>query len=189
MRTVLGDPRFSLAEAAIRDVPRLTPQRYGGILIDQDPPDHTRLRRLVTTAFTARRVEQLRGRARQLTAELVDDMVTAGSPADLVAALAVPLPGLMICELIGVPYADRDQFRDWVGAWMSVTALTPEQRGEYIAQLAGYLAELAARMDIETALAAVLERFPDLRLAVAEAEVEWKSGMAVRGPVTLPITW
>src|SRR5204863_8887813 len=256
-------------------------------------------------------------------------------------------PGLMICELVGVPYAERDQFRDWVGAWMSVTALTPEQRGESIAQLAGYLADLAAqrrqnptddllgalviasdegdqltedevvqltlvllaagyestasqivnftyallthpdelallrsrpdlmpgaveelmrwvplltvadvlpryaiedvelsggtvragepvllakhaanrdprryedpnrlditrdaqgelgfghgahfclgaqlaRMDIQIALAAVLARFPNLRLAVAESDLQWKTGMAVRGPVALPIAW
>src|SRR6266511_1960761 len=107
VRTALGDARFSLAEAAVRDVPRLTPQRYGGILTDQDPPEHTRLRRLVAKAFTARRVEQLRGRAEQITGDLLDEMVKAGPPADLAQALAVPLPGLMICELIGVPYADR----------------------------------------------------------------------------------
>ncbi|HEV2371210.1 MAG TPA: cytochrome P450 [Streptosporangiaceae bacterium] len=145
VRAALGDARFSLAEAAVRDVPRLTPQRYGGILTDQDPPDHTRLRRLVAKAFTARRVEQLRSRAEQITGGLIDEMVKAGPPADLAQALAIPLPGLMICELIGVPYADRDQFRDWVGAWMSVTALTPEQRGGYIGQLAGYLTDLAAQ--------------------------------------------
>src|SRR5256886_2807879 len=145
VRIALGDARFSLAEAAVRDVPRLTPQRYGAILTDQDPPEHTRLRRLVAKAFTARRVEQLRARAEQITSELLDEMVKAGPPADLAQALAVPLPGLMVCELIGVPYADRDQFRDWVGAWMSVTALTPEQRGQYIAQLAGYLSDLATQ--------------------------------------------
>ncbi|HEY3004456.1 MAG TPA: cytochrome P450, partial [Kribbellaceae bacterium] len=137
VRTALGDPRFSLAQAAVRDVPRLTPARVGAILTDQDPPEHTRLRRLVAKAFTARRVEQLRARAEQITSDLLDEMVKAGPPADLAQALAVPLPGLMICELIGVPYADRDQFRDWVGAFMSVTALTTEQRGAHIAQLAG----------------------------------------------------
>jgi len=145
VRTVLGDARFSLAAATTRDVPRLTPQRYGGILTDQDPPDHTRLRRLVAKAFTAHRIERLRGHAEQITHDLLDDITTAGPPADLSEALALPLPGLMICELIGVPYADRDQFRDWVGAWMSVTALTPEQRGEYIGQLAAYLTTLAAQ--------------------------------------------
>lgn len=312
-----------------------------------DPPDHTRLRRLVAKAFTARRVEQLRGRAEQITGDLLDEMVKAGPPADLAQALAVPLPGLMVCELIGVPYADRDQFRDWVGAFMSVTALTVEQRGAHIGRLAGYLATLAAqrrqtptddllgalviasdegdrltedeviqltvvilaagyestasqivnftyallthpdqlallrsrpdlmpgaveelmrwvpllavadvlpryaladvelsggtvragepvllakhaanrdprryddpdrlditrdaqgelgfghgahhclgaplaRLDIQTALTALLQRFPDLRLAVPESDLQWKSGMAVRGPVALPIAW
>jgi cytochrome P450 len=52
VRTALGDARFSLAQAAVRDVPRLTPQRFGAILTDQDPPEHTRLRRLVAKAFT-----------------------------------------------------------------------------------------------------------------------------------------
>src|SRR5262249_15024609 len=106
-------------------------------------PEHTRLRRLVVKAFTARRVELLRARAEEITGELLDDMVKAGPPVDLAQALAVPLPSLMICELIGVPYADREQFRDWVGAFMSVTALSTGQRGDHIGQLAGYLATLA----------------------------------------------
>src|SRR2546430_4654759 len=55
VRTALADPRFSLAQAAVRDVPRLTPQRQGAILTDLDPPGHTRLRRLVAKAFTVRR--------------------------------------------------------------------------------------------------------------------------------------
>jgi cytochrome P450 len=66
VRTASSDPRFSLAEAAVRDVPRLNPQRAGAILTDLDPPEHTRLRRLVVKAFTVRRVEQLRGRAEQI---------------------------------------------------------------------------------------------------------------------------
>jgi cytochrome P450 len=144
-RAALADPRFSLAQAAVRDVPRLTPLRQGAILTDQDPPEHTRLRRLIAKAFTVRRVEQLRARAEQVTAELLDEMVKAGPPADLVQSFAVPLPGLMVCELIGVPYADRDQFREWVGAFMSVTALTNEERGAKLGQLAGYLATLAAQ--------------------------------------------
>lgn len=144
-RAALGDPRFSLAEAAARDVPRLTPQRYGAILTDLDPPEHTRLRRLVAKAFTVRRVELLWAQAERIAYELLDGMVKAGQPADLVQGFAVPLPGLMICELLGVPYADRDQFREWVGAFMSTTALTAEQRGAQLGQLAGYLAKLAAQ--------------------------------------------
>jgi len=145
VRTVLNDPRFSLAEAVVRNVPRMNPQRVGAILTDQDPPEHTRLRRLVAKAFTARRVERLRARAEQLAGELLDEMVKEGPPADLVRGLAVPLPGLMICELLGVPYTDRDEFQEWVGAFMAVSALTVEQRGAKLGQLAGYLTKLAAQ--------------------------------------------
>ena len=144
-RAALGDPRFSLAAAAARDVPRLTPQRFGAILTDLDPPEHTRLRRLVARAFTVRRVEQLRARAGRIAGELLSAVMDAGQPADLVQGLAVPLPGLMICELLGVPYADRDEFREWVGAFMSTTALEGQQRSTRLGQLAGYLATLAAQ--------------------------------------------
>src|SRR2546430_5626264 len=64
VRTALADPRFSLAQAAVRDVPRLTPQRQGAILTDLDPPGHTRLRRLVAKAFTVRRGGGVRPPAR-----------------------------------------------------------------------------------------------------------------------------
>lgn len=144
-RVALDDRRFSLAEAAVRDVPRLTPQRFGAILTDQDPPEHTRLRRLVVRAFTARRVAQLRAHAERIAGELLDQLVQAGQPADLVAGFAVPLPGLMICELLGVPYADRDEFTGWVGAFMSTTALTAEERGAELGKLAGYLTALAGQ--------------------------------------------
>jgi cytochrome P450 len=143
VRTALNDPRFSLAEPVVRDVPRMNPQRAGSILTDLDPPEHTRLRRLVVKAFTVRRVEQLRTRAEQIAGELLDEMLKAGPPVDLVQSFAVPLPSLMICELLGVPYADRDEFQEWVGAFMAVTALTFEQRNARLGKLAGYLAELA----------------------------------------------
>lgn len=144
-RLALGDPRFSLAEAAVRDTPRLQPERVGAILTDQDPPEHTRLRRLVAKAFTVRRVAALQERAAQIAGELVDRMVAAGPPVDLVDSFAVPLPGLMVCELVGVPYEDRDGFQDWVGAFMTVTALTVQERYAQIGKLAAYIAGLAAR--------------------------------------------
>lgn len=145
VRTVLGDPRFSLAQAVVRDTPRLLAVRAGAILTDQDPPEHTRLRRLVVKAFTARRVEQLRPRAEQIAGDLLDEMQKAGPPADLVRCFAVPLPGLMICELLGVPYCDQDEFQEWVTAFMSTSVLTAEQRMEQMGKLADYLATLAAK--------------------------------------------
>ena len=107
VRTVLGDVRFGRAPAVQRDEPRLTPrQQYSGMLT-MDPPDHTRLRRLVAKAFTARRVEALRPRTQEIADGLIDNMVRLGPPADLVEHVATPLPIQVICELLGVPYADR----------------------------------------------------------------------------------
>jgi cytochrome P450 len=143
VRVALSDPRFSLAQAAVRDTPRMGPQRMGAILTDLDPPEHTRLRRLLAHAFTVRRVEQLRANAEQIASGLLDDLEKAGPPADLLTAYAIPLPGLMICDLLGVPYADRDHFQDLAAAFMSVTAMTDEEKIARLGELAGYLAGLA----------------------------------------------
>ena len=81
-----------------------------------DPPDHTRIRRLVASAFTVRRVEQFRPRIQQLARELLDDVEAAGrdgAPVDLMARYAFPLPFQVITELLGMPEGDRDQLRIW----------------------------------------------------------------------------
>ncbi|WP_433263681.1 cytochrome P450 family protein [Actinosynnema sp. CS-041913] len=81
-------------------------------MLNSDPPSHTRLRKLVTKAFTARRVERLRPRIQEITDELLD--AVAGQPeVDLVEALAFPLPITVICEILDVPMDQRDDFRRW----------------------------------------------------------------------------
>ena len=125
-RLVLGDPRFSRAAAAEHDPPRSSPAELTGLL-SMDPPDHTRLRTLVAKAFTMRRVEELRPRVRELAEGLVDDLVAAGPPADLVEEFALPLPVAVICELLGVPAADRPRFRVWSDAALSTSTLTAEE--------------------------------------------------------------
>ncbi len=85
-------------------------------ILSLDPPDHTRLRRLVSSAFTVRRIERLRERARVLVAELVDDIAAdtpPGEPVDLLARFAFPLPFVVISELLGMPDGDRDELRAW----------------------------------------------------------------------------
>jgi cytochrome P450 len=144
VRTVLGDLRFSRAEAVVRDVPRTHPQKNPGGIVDLDPPEHTRLRRVIAKAFTARRVQELRPRAEKVAAGLLDAMAEAGPPTDVVKAFALPFPTTMICELLGVPYADQDRFGVWAGAFMSTSALTAEQRGAYLGELAEYLGGLVA---------------------------------------------
>jgi cytochrome P450 len=81
-------------------------------MLNLDPPDHDRLRRLVSKGFTARRVEALGPRITAITADLLDAMSTQRE-VDLLAAFAFPLPITVICELLGVPVADRDYFRAW----------------------------------------------------------------------------
>lgn len=85
-------------------------------LLNLDPPDHTRIRRLVSSAFTVRRVEQLRDRVRVLVDELLDEVAEAGAggePVDLMSRFAFPLPFEVITELLGMPEGDRDQLRAW----------------------------------------------------------------------------
>ncbi|MES9509596.1 cytochrome P450 [Streptomyces sp. NPDC000609] len=141
-RLVLGDQRFSRAAAASHDEPRQSEgQRDGGIL-GMDPPDHTRLRSLVAKAFTVRQVEKLRPQVRELTAALLDEMETAGPPADLVDLFALPLPVAVICRMLGVPTEDRPRFRVWSDDALSTSSLTAEEFDASRAELRAYMAGL-----------------------------------------------
>jgi cytochrome P450 len=85
-------------------------------ILGLDPPDHTRLRKLVSSAFTVRRIEQLRVRVRALVGELLDELESAGGggdPVDVIAGFAFPLPFVVISELLGMPEADHLQLRAW----------------------------------------------------------------------------
>ncbi|MDF3293697.1 cytochrome P450 family protein [Streptomyces silvisoli] len=83
-------------------------------LLNIDPPDHTRLRRLVSKAFTPRRVAEFAPRVTELTNRLIDSFAARGE-ADLIHEFAFPLPIYAICDLLGVPAEDQDDFRDWAG--------------------------------------------------------------------------
>ncbi|MFE7108436.1 cytochrome P450 [Streptomyces sp. NPDC057575] len=157
-RLVLGDQRFSRAAAASHDEPRQSEgQRDGGIL-GMDPPDHTRLRSLVAKAFTVRQVEKLRPQVRELTAGLLDELETAGPPADLVDLFALPLPVAVICRMLGVPTEDRPRFRVWSDDALSTSSLTAEEFDASREELRGYMAGLidqhrrAPQDDLMTAL-------------------------------------
>jgi cytochrome P450 len=158
VRLVLGDRRFSRAMAVTSDVPRMTPTKLDSGMIVKDPPDHTRLRRLVAKAFTQRRVEELRPRVRALAEELVDAMVARGMPVDLVDHFALSLPVAVICELLGVPVADRPRFRAWSDAFLSTNKATAEQflatRAEFREYMSGLVAARRAvpADDLMTAL-------------------------------------
>ncbi|HZC99905.1 MAG TPA: cytochrome P450 [Actinomycetes bacterium] len=111
---VLRDPRFSADPAHLRGRrPQVGPRRLDTrVLLFLDPPDHTRIRSLVSKAFTPHRLRQLRPRVEALVHELLDRIEEQGS-LELIADLAYPLPVSVICELLGVPAVDRDTFRRW----------------------------------------------------------------------------
>ena len=114
-RAALNDPRLSkdmhaaLAMGTGVVAEGLPGPAFARHMLSVDPPDHTRLRRLVSAAFSPRRVEALRGRVQAIADDLLDDIAAKGANnrVDLVAAFAFPLPFTVICELLGVPHADR----------------------------------------------------------------------------------
>jgi len=90
-------------------VPNAGPARF---MLQQDPPNHTRLRKLVSKAFTPRAIERLRARAQEV-ADAQIDAVAARGEMDVIADLALPVPATMICEMMGVPLSERDRFTEW----------------------------------------------------------------------------
>lgn len=106
-------------------------------MLNSDPPDHTRLRKLVAKAFTMRRVELMRPRIEEITEDLLARM---SGEVDLVDEFAFLLPVTVICELLGVPQADRDDFREWSTAL--VAPETAESVGAASMAMAGYLRNL-----------------------------------------------
>ncbi|MFD7653223.1 cytochrome P450 [Actinosynnema sp. NPDC059797] len=145
VKAVLADPVFSRAAVMEpgADVPRTLPSMPTETnILSMDPPDHTRLRKLVAKGFTARRTEQLRDRAQEIVDGLLDAVEEQGPPADLVEALAMPLPIAIICEMLGVPFEDRARFRAWSDAAMAITAFRPEEIVAANEALRGYIAGL-----------------------------------------------
>jgi cytochrome P450 len=117
VRALLADDRFSSdrrrASSPVRRFPVRpdAPAVRAGSLIGMDPPEHTRCRRMLTRYFTVRQMRELAPRIEQIVSEHLDAMERVGPPADLVPAFARPIPSLVICELLGVPYEDKATFQ------------------------------------------------------------------------------
>ncbi|OLR92758.1 cytochrome [Actinokineospora bangkokensis] len=114
-----------------------------GSIIQLDGDDHARLRRMVVAEFTVRRVEAMRGYVQRLVEEHLDALLATPGPVDLVEGFALPIPSLVICELLGVPYADRERFQRQSTVLVS-TDTTAEQGQAAFGELSGYLAALFA---------------------------------------------
>ncbi|WP_081761958.1 cytochrome P450 [Saccharomonospora piscinae] len=110
-KAVLGDAKtFSNDFANLAGMTGTTEENPGGLGF-ADPPVHTRLRRLLTPEFTMRRLSRLKPGIEEIVSQRLDAIAATDGPADLVEEFALPIPSLVICELLGVPYEDRDEFQ------------------------------------------------------------------------------
>ncbi|MGN9757342.1 cytochrome P450 [Streptomyces sp. SD31] len=177
-RTVLADPRFS-ADANHPAFPHTrpgAPPQAPGLFHQMDPPDHTRLRRMLIPDFTFRRIEQMEGAVQRICDDLLDAMTDAdATQADLVASYALPLPTLAICELLGVPYEDHGFFREKSNALTSVAGDPAEAMAARIA-LYGYLRALIERRTHDPA-DDLVSRLATERVATGEATLDEATGM------------
>ncbi len=149
VRSVLADPRFSSRKELMRHHPLIdfgeieVPPAPPGEFLLMDEPQHGRYRKPLVGKFTVRRMRQLTERVEQVTADHLDAMEKAGPPADLVTAFAKPIPAVIICELLGVPYEDRGSFQDNIDKFLGGEVGDEELIAAYTATQR-YLAELVA---------------------------------------------
>ncbi|MBB4940031.1 cytochrome P450 [Streptosporangium album] len=149
LRSILADPRFSSRKEFMRHHPLMDlsgieiPPAPPGEFLLMDEPQHGRYRKPLVGRFTVRRMRLLTERVEQITAEHLDAMEKAGPPADLVTAFAKPIPAIIICELLGVPYEDRGSFQDNIDKFLGGEVGDEELIAAYTATQQ-YLAELVA---------------------------------------------
>jgi cytochrome P450 len=118
-----------------------TPPMPPGYFFGQDDPVHEKFRRALTREFLVKRIEALREPTMRIFGQLLEEMIEGGSPADFVEAVALPLPSLVICAMLGVPYADRDFFQSRSKALMDGEASGEEKTAAHV-ELGDYLERL-----------------------------------------------
>jgi cytochrome P450 len=147
VRQVLGSPAFSAEArhpgfpflvAGVRELVKVMKPTF----FRQDDPEHARLRRMLTADFMVKKIEAMRPHIQELTDSLLDAMTEGRSSADLVAEFALPLPSVVICLMLGVPYQDHQFFQERSAALFSLTASAEEVRSSQ-QELLAYLAKIA----------------------------------------------
>lgn len=139
-RALFNDPRVSVDDRLPgfphwnEGIRQMAPHRSDSVF-NTDPPVHSRYRRMMTAPFTFKRVNAVRPVIQRLTDELLDTMTSGPAPADLVTALAVPLPTLMICEILGVPYDDREFFQQQATIGVDRYATAEQSMQSFAAQV------------------------------------------------------
>jgi cytochrome P450 len=167
-RLMLSDPRFERRpfRTGERVVPYFVefPEFLKSTIQFQDPPEHTKLRRLVQKAISPRRVREMKDSAVEFANGLIDTMVAKGAPADLVHDYALPLPIQMLSNLLGVPAEDHEKFERWSSSTLAVANMPEDQIASNMLELVGYMMALieerkhAPREDLLSLLAGAKER-------------------------------
>jgi cytochrome P450 len=144
VKALLSDPRLGLSHAEPERAARVAHSAFGGPMGDlTEVAEHTRMRRLFAPVFSTRRMASLRPRVRAIITDLLDAMARHAQPVDLHEAVSFPLPALVICELLGVPYADREDFRRWSDDAAHLIDVARSQGG--LTQLRAYMRTLVER--------------------------------------------
>ncbi|MFF3314047.1 cytochrome P450 [Streptomyces sp. NPDC003035] len=143
VRSVLADPRFSARKELLNVVDFELPPAPPGEFLLMDEPQHGRYRKPLVGKFTVRRMRLLTERIEQITTECLDAMEKAGPSTDLVTAFAKPIPTIVICEILGVPYEDRDSFQEQIDTFMNGETSDEDLLAAYTATQ-NYLAQLVA---------------------------------------------
>ncbi|MEU4576147.1 cytochrome P450 [Nonomuraea sp. NPDC023979] len=120
----------------------MSSERVPDVLLNMDPPEHTRLRRLMQGPFSVRQSEQWRTHIRTIAHDLIDHF---GSPFDLVADYAMPLSSRALCRVVGIPADDYGRFHRWTTAFLSTSDASAETRAATLAALVDYAATLISR--------------------------------------------
>ncbi|HEY1177826.1 MAG TPA: cytochrome P450 [Phytomonospora sp.] len=177
VRQMMADTRFSSRqdigivhvpfEMTGMPAPTEPSPQFPGLFISMDPPDHTRLRRKLTGAFTVKRMKALEEQIVEVAERQLDHLATLKPPVDLVAEFALPVPSLVICELLGVPYADRETFQA-NSAQFLVKDQTLEEKMGAIGALTGYLGQLVTAKRAEPGEDILSDLARDEELSVEE---------------------
>ncbi|GAB2812807.1 cytochrome P450 [Lentzea nigeriaca] len=154
VKNVLSDPRFTRPTRG-DDAARIADSEEGGIfnsdmaeVIPQHGEAHLTWRRGIGKWFTAKRMNALRPGIAAMAEQLIDEMVAKGAPADLKASLGFPLPVWVICDMLGVPDADRDQFSHWSDTMLSMTRYSAEEMKAAEQEFGRYMAaHIAAKRE------------------------------------------
>ncbi len=174
VKTVLSDPRFSRDALFEPGAPRAQlAEPDQDSIISIDPPRHSRLRGLINREFGRRRVEGMRPEIERHVAELLDEMETKGPPGDLNELLGRPLALRVICNLLGVPYADHGKFGRWCDHFMSYAKYPLAEVGRANNEMRAYLSALieAKRQDPGDDLLSALVHARDSKGALTENEL------------------